>query len=296
MYRPKPRPATAIATRKRVEVDRHRDHEQRQAVHDRRARHEGLAAAGAVREPTADHGSNHHDDRLGEGAQEDLLRDLVLGAPQVIEEVVRLVGDQERVGQDEHEAAGEGPREVGVPARRDVVGAQELPQRPRRLVRWGEPTVVQVQREHDDEEPADGAWSQEHRQLVAGEDLHHVGAAHRRDGEADAEDAGNGAPLLDRDLVGQHRHHRGQHRVEEQLRQAPADQHHPDPSGPGRRPGCRRTHPPDRPSSTGAASPTVTWSGHSNARRGGSPPGRPATRSPRPTTGWRRPGRCPPAS
>jgi hypothetical protein len=68
---------------------------------------------------------------------------------------------------------------------------------------------------------------------LAAEGVHHVGAAYRCARQADAQDAGHRAPLLDRNLVGQHRHHRSQHRVEEQLRQAPTDQHHPDLRGKG---------------------------------------------------------------
>nr|WP_246080215.1 hypothetical protein [Modestobacter altitudinis] len=78
--------------------------------------------------------------------------------------------------------------------------------------------------EQQDEEPADRARGQEHGQGVAGEQLDQKGAGHRRDGQADAQDAGDKAALRGRDLVRQHRHHRGEQRIEEQLREAPPQQ------------------------------------------------------------------------
>ena len=53
-------------------------------------------------------------DGLDERAEEDLLRHIRLGAADLLQQVVGLEGGQEGVGQDQQEAAGEGPGEVGV--------------------------------------------------------------------------------------------------------------------------------------------------------------------------------------
>ena len=89
----------------------------------------------------------------------------------------------------------------GLLPRIDVERAGEFPQRPGRLVRLGEPPVVQRDREEQDEEPADRARDQEHGELVAGEQLDQERAAHRRDGQTDAQDARDQAALSGRDLV-----------------------------------------------------------------------------------------------
>ena len=170
-------------------------------------------------------------DGLDEGAEEDLLRHLGLGAADLVQQVVGLVGDQEGVGQNEHEAAGESPGEVRVLSRIDVECAGEFPQRPGRFVRLGQPAIVQRDREEQDEEPADRARGQEHGELVAGEQLDHEGAAHRRDRRTDTQDTGDQAALSGRDLVGQHRHHGGEQCVEEQLGDAPSDEDHRDAGG-----------------------------------------------------------------
>ena len=122
-----------------------------------------LRRPGPVREPAAEQGGDDDHARHGQGAEEELPRDVVLGAAELLQQVVGLVGGQERVGQDEQEPAGERPREVGVPPRVDVERAGELPQRPGRLVRRGQPAVVQRGGEEQDEEPADrrtgpGTW------------------------------------------------------------------------------------------------------------------------------------------
>ena len=135
MYMPKPSPPMAMPTRKPLKslamamtniaspytID---------AVSD-----EDLPSAGPVGEPATDEGGGDDDDGLGEGAEEDLVRHVGLGAADLVQQVVGLVGGQERVGQDEHEAAGEGPGEVRALARVDVERAGELPQRPGRPVR-----------------------------------------------------------------------------------------------------------------------------------------------------------------
>ncbi len=69
---------------------------------------------------------------------------------------------------------------------------------------------------------------QEHGQLVAGEQLDQEGAGHRRDGQADPQHTGDRAALSDRDLIRQHRDQGGEQCVEEQLRDAPSDEHHRD--------------------------------------------------------------------
>ena len=219
----------AMPTRKPLKSAGDGDHEHRQAVHDRRGEDEDLPSARPVGEPAADEGRGDEDGGLDECAEEDLLRHLGLGAADLVQQVVGLVGGQEGVGQNEHEAAGESPGEVRALPRIDVERAGELPQRPGRLVRLGQPAIVQRDREEQDEEPADRARDQEHGELVAGEQLDQEGAAHRRDGQTDAQDTGDQAALSGRDLVRQHRHHGGEQCVEEQLGDAPAD---------AGRPGC----------------------------------------------------------
>ena len=145
-------------------------------------------------------------------------------AADLLEQEVGLVGGQEGVGQDEHEAADEGPREVRALARVDVERAEELAQRPRRPVRLVEPAVVQREGEEQDEEPADRAGGQEHGEPVAGEQLDQEGRAHRGDRHADAQDAGDQTALVDRDLVGQYGDLGREQRVEEQLGDAPSDE------------------------------------------------------------------------
>jgi hypothetical protein len=87
-------------------------------------------------------------------AEEHLPRYVVLGAADLIQQVVRLVGRLECVRHDEQEAAGERPSEVRAPTWVDVEAAGELPQRPGRLVRSIQPAVVQAGGEQQDEEPA----------------------------------------------------------------------------------------------------------------------------------------------
>ena len=152
---------------------------------------EDLPSARPVGEPATDEGCGDDDGGLDEGAEEDLLRHVGLGAADLVQQVVGLVGHQEGVRQHEQEAAGERPGEVRVLPRIDVERAGELPQRPGRLVRLGQPAIFQRDREEQDEEPADRARDQEHGELVAGEQLDHEGATHRRDGQTDAQDTGD---------------------------------------------------------------------------------------------------------
>jgi hypothetical protein len=121
--------------------------------------------------------------------------EMVVGTGQV-ECVARVFGRGCRV------AAGlSGPAEVGVLSRVDVERAREFPQRPGRPVRLGEPSILEGDREKQDEEAADPAGGQEHGQLVAGEQLDQEGAGHRRDGQADTQHTGDRAALIDRDLI-----------------------------------------------------------------------------------------------
>jgi hypothetical protein len=59
---------------------------------------------------------------------------------------------------------------------------------------------------------------------VSAEQLDDVCPADRGDRQADTQDPGDLAALGDRDLVGEHRHHRREQTVVEQLGDAPPDQ------------------------------------------------------------------------
>jgi hypothetical protein len=96
------------------------------APYDRRGEHEDFPPARSVRKFAADEGSGDDDDGLNECAQEYLLRYLGLGAADLFQQVVGLVGSQEGVGQNEHEAADESPGEVWVPSRIDIECVSEL--------------------------------------------------------------------------------------------------------------------------------------------------------------------------
>ena len=186
MYTPKPRPLMAMPTRKpsKSVAAAITNSAKPYTIDAARTKTFRRPVRSDSRPPTRE--ASDDEDGLGERAEEDLLRDVVLGAAELVQQVVGLVGDEEGVGQDEQEAAGEGPGEVGALAGVDVEGGRELPQRPRRLVRRGEPAVVEDHREQQDEEPADRARREEHRELVAGEQLDQERAAHRRDRQADA--------------------------------------------------------------------------------------------------------------
>ena len=184
-----------------------------------------LPSARPVRQPAAGEGGDDHEGGLHERAEEDLARHVVLGAADLVQEVEGRVRDEERVGSHEQESAGEDPGEVRAPPRVDVEGAGDLTQRPGRLVRRRQPPVLQRGDEQQDEERADRAGRHEHRELVTGEELDQVGATHRRNREADPEDTGHQTTLGDRDLVRKDRDLGGEQRVEEQLGQAPPDQH-----------------------------------------------------------------------
>ena len=94
-----------------------------------------------------------------------------------------------------------------------------------------EPAVVQRDREEEDEEPADQARGHEHGELVAGEELNHERAGHRREGEADPQDAGDLSALGGRHLVRKYGHHGGEQRVEGQLGDAPPQEDDGDAGG-----------------------------------------------------------------
>jgi hypothetical protein len=83
------------------------EHTEIQAIHDRRGQDEDLPPARPVRKFPADEGSGDDDGGLGECAQEYLLRHIGLGGADLVQQVVGLVSDQEGVGQNEREAAGE---------------------------------------------------------------------------------------------------------------------------------------------------------------------------------------------
>jgi hypothetical protein len=93
------------------------------------------------------------------------------------------------------------------------------------------PAIVQGDREKQHEKPADRAWGQEHDAQAGGEQLDQERTAHRPDGRADTQDTGDQAALDRRDLVRQHRHHGGEHRVIEQLGDTPADEDDRDAGG-----------------------------------------------------------------
>src|SRR6266700_2605422 len=82
-------------------------------------------------------------DGLGECAEEYLLRHVGHSGADFGQQEVGLVGGQEGVRQNEHEATGEGPSEVGACPRFDVEGAGEFPQRTGRPARLGKPTALQ---------------------------------------------------------------------------------------------------------------------------------------------------------
>src|SRR5207237_6350901 len=90
---------------------------------------EDVPAASPIRELAADQRRGDEDAGLGQCAEKYLLRYLGLSAADLLEQVVGLVGDQEGIGQDEHQAAGESPGEVWALPRIDVESAGELPQR-----------------------------------------------------------------------------------------------------------------------------------------------------------------------
>ena len=163
-----------------------------------------------------------------------------------------------------------------MPARVDVERGQGAPERPGRPLRRGQPTVVQGQREDHHEQAGDRARHHEHRQLVAREDVDDVRAAHRRERQAHAEDPGHRAALGDRYLVRQHGHLGGEQRVEEDLRHAPAEQHHGDvrcerdDQDPGRSADETGDHPRSPPAEPGrgpVAQPAADRVGHHRHER-----------------------------
>jgi DNA-binding CsgD family transcriptional regulator len=164
-----------------------------------------------------DEGSGDDDGGLDERAEEDLLRHIGFGAADLVQQVVRLEGNQECVGQNQQKSAGESPGEVWALPRVDVERPGEFSQRPGRLVRCGQPAIIQCHREGQNEQCADRTRHQEHGQLVAGEQLDNEGAADRRDRQTDTQDTGDQAALSRWDAVWQHRDQRGEQGVEQQL-------------------------------------------------------------------------------
>ena len=232
------------------------------ATQQRPAIHEWTVPA-TLRQPVvdlpADEGSDDDDGGLGKRAQEYLLRHIGLGGADLVQQVVGLVGNQERVSQDEHESARESPGKVGALPRIDIKRADEFPQRPLRLVLPGPPAIIQGDREKEDKKAADRARGQEHGEQAAGEQFNQERAAHRCDGRADAQDTGDQATLDGRDLVGQHRHHGGQKRVEEQLGDTPSGKDDRDA-------GCQRDNQDTK--RTAHQADNHPWPPHAQRRRG----------------------------
>ena len=110
-------------------------------------------------------------------------------------------------------------------ARVDVERTNQLADRPRRLVGGVEMAVAKPDGKQDDERATYDAGHQEHGQLVAVDHLDQVGAGHGGERGADAENAGHGAALRDRHLVRQNCYLCGEQGVEENLGDAPADEH-----------------------------------------------------------------------
>src|SRR5207302_11311922 len=73
---PETEPADRHANEETVEIAGDGDHEQRQAIHDRRGKNEHLPSACPVREPATGKGRGDEDGGLSECAEEYLLRDL----------------------------------------------------------------------------------------------------------------------------------------------------------------------------------------------------------------------------
>src|SRR5437879_3525543 len=91
-------------------------------------KNEDLPSACPVREPATGEGRGDEDGGLGECVEEYLLRDLGHTAADLLQQVVGLVGDQEGIGQDEHQTARESPREVRALSRIDIERARNFPQ------------------------------------------------------------------------------------------------------------------------------------------------------------------------
>ena len=228
MYDAEAHPADGHAHQVAADVVGHGDHHQRHGVGDCGEGDEDLASTEPVREPAGQRRRDDEGDGLHQGAEVDLVCDLALTDADPVDEVVRLVRDEEGVGHDQHEPAGEGPGEVGVGPWADVEGPGELPQRPGRPACRVEPPVVQVGGERADQDAADEERGEEHRQPGAVEGLDQVGGGHGRRGEADPEDPRDEAALCGGHLVGQDRDLGREEGVEEDLGDAPADENHRD--------------------------------------------------------------------
>ena len=81
-----------------------------------------------VRQSATDERRGNEHGGLNECAEEDLLRYFVRGTADLLDQIVRLVHDQEGIGQDEHQTAGESPREIGALSRIDIERARNFPQ------------------------------------------------------------------------------------------------------------------------------------------------------------------------
>ena len=79
--------ADGHADQETVEVAGDSDHKQRQSVHDRRGENKHLPPARPVREPPATEGSGDYDGGLGERAHKYLLRNVGLGAADLVQQV-----------------------------------------------------------------------------------------------------------------------------------------------------------------------------------------------------------------
>jgi hypothetical protein len=73
---------------------------------------------------------------------------------------------------------------------------------------------LQRDRKEQDEDPANGARNQEHGELIAGKQLNHKRAAHRRNGQTDTHEPRDPAALNARNLIWQHRNQGSEQRIE----------------------------------------------------------------------------------
>ena len=151
-----------------------------------------------------------------------------LRAADPVDQVVGLVGRQERVGADEQEPPRERPGEVGLPRGSRWKAATRSRSDHGRTASGSSRRSSRRGDEQQDQAAADGARGQEHRDLVALEELDEERAQHRRDRHGDAQHPGDRAALRHRHLVGQDGDEGGLQGVEGHLRQAPPDQHDDD--------------------------------------------------------------------
>ena len=169
---------------------------------------------------------------------------------ELLQQVVGLVGHQERVGGDEQEAADERPGEVGVPARVDV----ERLRRARRSDQGGRSAGSRRRSRRraansSDAQAADRARGQEHAELASSNSLDEIGRRPRRRpggrsrGPRRRGRAGRPAPGRASTATWA-----ASSALRKTCASAPADQHHADARCEGDRQWCRPC-PPARPSS-----------------------------------------------